>query len=227
MNRVCLVVVAACAAACSAVSKKADELVTVSVGADSLSAVQIERSMVLGPAKLPACLDLSITLPSSNTTVAMQNTDAGCTLSLQQPGLTLFDQQEIENARDQVGPFDVDGVRSGKVSLEKLELWGPDGAPLSLSQYVSAISVQIDRQVLLDKSPTSSLLLQGDAKLTSQVPDSVIDKLKSAVKSGQPATADVSITLWLQAQTLTDLPGALKLNLVLQPELEVNLVDAL
>jgi hypothetical protein len=63
MKRVCWIIIATCATGCSAVAKKADELATVSVGADALSAVQIERSMMLGPERLPACLNLSITLP--------------------------------------------------------------------------------------------------------------------------------------------------------------------
>jgi hypothetical protein len=210
---------------CSNVTDKASDLTTVSVGADTLSAVQIERSMALGPTRLPACLNLSITLPSSKTTVAMQSTDAGCSLSMTQPDLVLFDEPAIERARTQLGAFDVDGIRSGSVSVEKLQLSGADGASLSLSQYVDALSVQVDGQTLLDRTPASAL--QGDEPLTRRIPNPILEKLKTAVKSHQAATADVSLTLWLHGQTLTDLPGALKLLVVLQPQLEVSLLKAL
>jgi hypothetical protein len=213
------------AVACSAVTKKANDLTTVTLGSDVLSPVQIERTMMLGPERLPGCLNISLTLPSSNTTVAMQSTDSGCTLTVGQPDLTLFDEQDIEKARNEIGSFDVDGVQSGEIIVQKVELWDADGTPLSLSQYVASLSVQVDGETLLDKTAASAL--EGNAGVTSQLPDSIIEKLKSSVKNGQPATADVSLTLWLQAQTLTNLPGALKMNLVLQPELEVNLAQAL
>lgn len=226
MKRIRLVLVlATCTAACSAVSDKADEFTTVSVGAEALSPVQIERTVMLGPERLPACLNLSLTLPSSNTTVSMQNTAGGCALSLQQPDITLLDEQEIDKARSQIGPFDVDGVRRGRVSVQQLELWDANGTPLTLSEYVASVSVQVDGDAVLDKTPATDV--EGGTQLTRQVPDSLVQKIKDAVKNGQPATADVALTLWLQAQTLTNLPGGLKMNLVLQPELDINVVDAL
>jgi len=223
MKRACLLLLAA--VGCADVSDAASDLTTITVGADALSAVQIERSMALGPERLPACLELSITLPSSNVTVAMQPTAAGCSLTLSQPDLVLFDEQEIARARDEIGSFDVDGVRSGSVTVEKLELWGADGVPLSLAQYVEALSVQVDGQVLLDR--TAPAALEAEEGLTRRLPDPLIEKLKASVKNNQAATAEVSVTLWLSGQTLTNLPGSLKLLLVLQPQLEVNVIKAL
>jgi hypothetical protein len=155
----------------------------------------------------------------------MQTTDTGCTLSVSQPDLVLLDEQEIEHARDQIGPFDVDGVRSGSVVVKKLELSSGDGTALSLSQYVDALTVQVDGQTLFDRLEPAAL--EGEPDLTQQLPDSIIEKLKSSLANNQVATADVSIMFWLHGETLTNLPGVLKVLLVLQPQLEVSLIKAL
>lgn len=225
MKPACLFTIAILSTGCSAIAEKADDLTTISIGADQLSAVQIDQSMTLGEGQLPACLPITITLPSSNITVAMQPTDAGCSLNLHQPDLVLLDQAEIATAREKTKHFDVDGVRSGSVAVEKLELHTADGAPLALSEYVTALSVQVDGQTLLDGITPAAL--EGETGLKRELPSSIIDKLKTSVKTNQSTTADVSVTLWLQAQTLTNLPGTLKMLVVLQPELEVNIIDAL
>jgi len=228
MKRACLVILTLLtngAMGCNDVSDAAADLTTITVGADALNAIEVERTLTLGPERLPACLNLAITLPASNTTVAMQTTNGSCTLSVGQPGLVLFDEQDIEHAREQVGSFDVDGIRSASVVLENLELSDEDGAPLALAQYVDAITVQVDGQVLLDQ--VQPAVLEGDAELSRQLPDSIVEKLKGSVKTNQVATADVSLTLWLHGPTLTNLPGKLKMLLVLQPKLEVNLLKAL
>lgn len=228
MKRACVLLFGAFSAGvtgCADVTDKASDLTTISVGAGELDAVQVERTMTLGPGPIPACLDISLTLPSSNTTVAMQSTDDGCTLRVTQPGLVLFDQQEIERARDQLGPFDIDGIRSGSVTLNELELSGGDGTALALSQYVDDVSVQVDDQMLLDRTRTADI--ESDDKLTRQLPGPLMDKLKASVANDRPATADVSVTMWLHGPTLTDLPGSLTMSLVLQPQLEVSLLKAL
>lgn len=219
-----LILVAACLVGCGDLTRRADDLVTVSVGEDSLRAVEIDREVMLGPERLPACLDVSITLPSSSTTVAMQNTDAGCALTVQQPDLVLFDQQEIEDAREQIGPFDVDGVRSGRVAIQELLLSTSEGSTLLLSRYVDAVTVEVDGEAVLDRIPATEL--EDHPELNPKLPDSLIEQLKEAVRNNQPATADVSLTLWLNDQVLTELPGSLKLHLVLQPELQVNIIQS-
>jgi len=209
---------------CGAIEDGVDDLATVGIGREALSEVRIERTVDLGPARLPACLPVSITLPSSNITAALSPTGEGCTLTVRQPDLLLFDQEEIEQARSDVGNFDVSGIRSASVVVDQVEIADADGAPLALSRYISALAAQIDGATLLDR--TEPGVLEGDAELTRKLPSSLVDKLKAAVKSNQPVTADVSVTLWLRAEALTELPSMLSMLVVLQPQLEVNVVDA-
>jgi hypothetical protein len=223
MNRACLSILAAMSFSCGGVSNAVDELATVEVGTDALPVVQFERSVTLGVDRLPGCLDFSVTLPSSTTMVALANTADGCALTVAQPDLVLIDEQAIERAREQSGPFDVSGIRSGSIELQKLELATAEGAPLSLADYVDALSIQLDSALLLDRVAPSEL--QGDAQLTRELPSEIIDELKASLTNDQPATAHVVLTLWLR-DSRTELPETVKLLLVLQPQLEVNVVDA-
>jgi hypothetical protein len=207
-------------ASCADIRNTADATSTVRLGAEALSAISIERSMTLGIDRLPVCLDVMITLPPDNTQVALQRTGNGCALSVSQPGLLIFDQQEIANARRASGPFDVNAVRRGSVSFEDVELWTDQGAPLDLARYVDAISVKIDDDIVLDRVAPSALLQPNGQPLSRPLPAALLDKLKRSVKNGQEATANVSLILILHGDTLSDL------KVVLQPQLEINVLDA-
>jgi hypothetical protein len=225
MKRVILPILAAALSfGCSNIKNAANDAVTIELGADSLSPIQFDQSVTLGPAKLPACLDASAALPSSETTVALMRTDGGCMLTVTQPNLVLADAQTIARARKAKGSFDVDGVRSGSIELQKLDLSLGDGSALKLSDYIDAVSVEIDGEALLDQTATAEL--EGNAKLTRELPAPIIAKLKRALTNNQVATADVVLTLWLGGQALTNPPDSLKMLLVLQPTLKVNVVDA-
>jgi hypothetical protein len=208
---------------CANIHETAADITTISLGSDQLQAVQIEESVTLSDAPLLACVPIQLKLKERNATVALQPSAAGCALTLHQPELVLFDQDEIKQARKKAGPFDVDGIRGGSVALMKLELATGEGEALALSQYVDAISIQIDGAVLLDRMQPEML----KAELQRKLPDDLIAKLKSSVKNNQPAVADVLLTLWLQPQAILDVPTSLNVSLELQPELEVSLIDAL
>jgi hypothetical protein len=224
IKRVCLLVLAAGSVSCANVSDAVDQWTTVGLGADEISPVQIDRSLTLGPDELPACLDFSATIAASNTSVALANSPEGCSLTVGQPDLVLMDEQAVAAARKKIQHFDVDGVRTGSVVIQKVELSTADGGALALADYVDAITVQVDGNVLLDRVAPADL--QNGAMLTRQLPGSVIDKLKDSLKSNQAATADVVLTLWLHGQRLVDLPPSLHMLVVLQPQLQVNVVDA-
>lgn len=211
---------------CDDIRQTADAATTVRIGADQLSSVAIERTVSLPVDSLPICLNVMLTLPPDNTTVRLIKNDSGCALSVDQPDVVLLDQQEIQNARQRTKGFDIDAVRRGSFSLEQVELWTDQGAPLDLARYVDAVSVQLDNQALLDRIAPPMLNGSDGQPLTKPIPATLLDKLKSAVKSNQEAKAEVTLTLILHGETLSDLPAGLKLRVVLQPELEVNVVDA-
>ena len=223
MRPACLMLLSVCCVGCANIHETAADITTISLGSDQLQAVQIEESVKLSEAPLLACVPIQLKLKERNATVALQPSAAGCSLTLHQPELVLFDQDEIKQARKKAGPFDVDGIRGGSVALMKLELATGEGEALALSQYVDAISIQIDGIMLLDKMPPEMLQEQLQRKL----PDDLIAKLKSSVKNDQPAMADVVLTLWLQPQAIQNVPTSLNVSLELQPELEVSLIDAL
>jgi hypothetical protein len=226
MKRACLVLLTVCGVGCAAVAETASDITTVSVGSDSLKAVQIEQSVKLvDQPVLPACLPISLDLPDRNAVVALQPSAAGCALVLTQSDLVLLDKAEIEKARDQAGPFDVNGIKTISVSLMKLDLKTGEGATLPLDEYADAVTVEVDGDVLLDKVAPDAL--QSGETLKRKLPDALVDKLKGAVKSGQAATADIVLTLWLRGAIITNVPSALSFTVTLQPELEVSLLDAL
>jgi hypothetical protein len=225
MNRAQLFSLAALCVSCSDLSDAADDIATIDLGGEQLSPIEIERSVELGAARLPACINVGGTVPGSSTTVALMNSPEGCVLTVAEPDMVLADQQTIDRAREEKGAFDVDGIRGGSIELESLQLTAANGSPLDLADYVAALSVEVDGDVLLDRIEPKSLT--ADAKLTRKLPDPLVEKLKSALANNQPATAELVLKLWLTDRTLADPPDALSMRVVLQPTLEVNVVDAL
>ena len=51
-----------------------------------------------------------------------------------------------------------------------------------------------------------------------------MEDLKASVKANEAARADVVISLWLR--TPSELPDTLRMRVVIQPTLQVNVVDA-
>jgi len=221
MIPVCLPFMALAGAGCHAASNAVDDAVTVEVGAGTLQTVDMDRSITLDGARIPDCLDFNATVALTNTTVALSNTARGCTLTVEQPDLVLLDQQAAERAREKVGDFDVDGIRSASLELQTLDLSTADGAPLALAQYLDAITLIVDGEIVLDRVTASEL--QGGA-VTRELPAPLLEDLKAAVKANEAASADVELSLWLR--TPSELPDTLRMRAVIQPILQVNVVDA-
>lgn len=213
-----------CVVGCADIRNTAAELTTVSIGSDYIRPVEIDQSVKLSDQPIIACIPIQVDLPERNAVVTLQPSAAGCALTLRQPALTLFDKKQIDNAREQTGSFDIDGIRGGSVELLQIDLLNGDGQALPLEQYVDAVTVEVDGAVLLDKMQPDVLLNEQPKR---KLPDALLAKLKSSVKKGQPATADVVLTLWLSSWVIQDVPTALNMTLVIQPELEVSLLEAL
>jgi hypothetical protein len=221
MNRAYLLLAATCCVGCAA----AEDLVTINLGAGDLQTVKIEQSLKIGDTpQIPSCIPIPITLSQANASAELEPVADGCALTLSQTDLVIVDQKEVENARKKAGPFDIDGITGAHVELLKLNLLNEDGSTLPLAQYVDAVTVQVDNQVVVNKIAASAL--QNDTP-KADLPDSLVDKLKSAVKANHPATAAVKITFWLDGAKLLQLPTALSVSAVIQPELDVNVIKAL
>jgi hypothetical protein len=217
----CLPFLTALGAGCAATSDAVDDAVTVEVGAESLQAVEMDRSITLDGARIPDCQDFNATIPVTNTTVVLRKSPGGCTLSVQQPDLVLLDEHAIERARAKAGNFDVNGIRSCTLQLQRFDLSTADGAALALSQYIDGITLVIDGEIVLDHVSASELQA---AVLARKLPAPLMEKLKAAVKANQAAAADVEFSLWLRAPA--ELPDTLDMHVVLQPTLQVNVIDA-
>jgi|GEM_PF-5188699 len=209
---------------CADIRETAADITTITLGSEYIKPVKIDQSVKLSDQPIIACIPIEVALPERNAVVSLQPSAAGCALTLTQPALTLFDKKQIDNARKQAGRFDIDGIRGGSVELMQIELLNADDQPLPLEQYVDAVTVTVDGSVLLDRMPPDALLNEQPKR---KLPDPLLEKLKTSVKQGQPATADVVLTLWLSSWVIQDVPTALKMTLLIQPELEVSLLEAL
>jgi len=219
-----LLMLSAFCVGCAEIRNTAADITTINLGSDYIQPVEIDESVKLADQPIIACIPIQVDLPERNAVVTLKPSAAGCALTLRQPALTLFDKKQIDNAREQAGSFDIDGIRGGSVELMQVELLNGDGQPLPLAQYVDAVTVEVDGSVLLDKMQPDTLLNEQPKR---KLPDPLLDKLKSSVKNGQPATADVVLTLWLSSWVIQDVPTALEMSLLIQPELEVSLLEAL
>lgn len=221
MNRACLLLAAVCCASCAA----AEDLVTIELGAGDLQTVKIDQSLQIGDTpQIPSCIPIPITLSADNASAELKPVASGCALTLRQTNLVIVDQKEVDNARKQAGPFDIDGITGARVELMKLNLQNQDGGTLPLAEYVDAVTVQVDNDIVLDRTDASKL--QDDTP-KAELPDALVDKLKNAVKANHPATADVQITFWVDSAKIVQLPTALSISATIQPELDVNVIKAL
>jgi hypothetical protein len=219
-----LLMLSAFCVGCADIRETAADITTITLGSEYIKPVEIDQSVKLSDQPIIACIPIEVALPERNAVVSLQPSAAGCALTLSQPALTLFDKSQIDNARKQTKRFDIDGIRGGSVELMQIELLNGDDQPLPLEEYVEAVTVAVDGSVLLDRMPPDALLNEQPKR---KLPDPLLEKLKTAVKNGQPATADVVLTLWLSSWVIQDVPTALKMILLIQPELEVSLLEAL
>jgi hypothetical protein len=224
MKRACLLLLATYCLGCAQIRDTAADITTISLGSEYIQPVQIEQSVKLADQPLVACIPIQVDLRERSATVTLQPSAAGCALTLRQPELVLFDKKQIDNARKQAGSFDIDGIRGGSVELMQIELLTGDGRPLPLDQYVEALTLEVDGTVLLNKLSPEAL---ENEQLKRKLPDALVEKLKTSVKNGQPATAEVVLTLWLSGWLIQDVPPSLSMRLMIQPELEVSLLEAL
>jgi hypothetical protein len=202
-----------------------DNLTTVTLGAEVLSPIQVDRTVELGATRLPACVNATISDDANQATAQLQNTPNGCVLSVQQANAVLMDADAVKRARDQTSGFDVDSVRSGSVQLQTFQIQTADGTPIDLGQYIASVSLDVNGEALLDHVNPSSLGDDMHKQLT--LPSSVVDELKDAVKMNRTATAEVAVSLALTSAAMTSLPSSLHVLFVLQPELQVSLTKAL
>lgn len=219
-----LLMLSAFCVGCADIRETAADITTISLGSEYIKPVEIDQSVKLSDQPIIACIPIEVALPERNAVVALQPSAAGCALTLTQPALTLFDKKQIDNARKQAGRFDIDGIRGGSVELMQIDLLNAEDQQLPLEQYVDAVTVAVDGSVLLDRMAPDALLNEQPKR---KLPDPLLEKLKTSVKNGQPATADVVLTLWLSSWVIQDVPTALKMTLLIQPELEVSLLEAL
>ncbi|HTU56890.1 MAG TPA: hypothetical protein VMF89_00625, partial [Polyangiales bacterium] len=201
-----LLMMSAFCVGCADIRETAADITTISLGNQYIQPVEIDQSVKLSDQPIIACIPIQVDLPERNAVVTLQPSAAGCALTLRQPALTLFDKKQIDNARKQAGSFDIDGIRGGSVELMQVELLNGDNQTLPLAEYVDAVTVEVDGSVLLDKMQPDALLNEQPKR---KLPDPLLDKLKTSVKNGQPATADVVLTLWLSSWVIEDVPTAL------------------
>jgi len=206
---------------CSGASQAVDDAATVHLGAGALQSVEFDHSMTLEVDRIPDCLDFNATLESTRTTVELSNSPAGCMLTVEQPDLQLLDEQAVDRARKQSGNFDPNGIRRAGLDVMQFELSTAKGEPIPLAQYFDTLTIIVDGQAALDHVAIAQLEA-GD--LSCELPEELVAKLKTALKDKQPANADVAIALGIHSGAV--LPDSLELRVVLQPELWVNVVDA-
>ena len=224
MKRAYLWMLSALCVGCADIRETAADITTITLGNNYIQPVEIDESVKLSDEPLVACIPIQVDLPERNAIVTLQPSTAGCALTLHQPELVLFDKKQIDKARKQAGSFDIDGIRGGSVALIQIELLNPEGRTLPLADYVDAVTVEVDGVVLLDRMDPDMLLNDQPKR---ELPSPLLEKLKSSVKNGQPATANVVLTLWLRGWVIQDVPPSLNMTLLIQPELEVSLLEAL
>ena len=196
---------------------------TVYVGAGEIPQIDVVRSYALGDVDLSACPagDYSIRDAASGqlqTVVVEHGSGGACDLSFTEPNVLLFDDAQAQQAKDALGSRNVE-VRSAVLIVKSFSVTDENGAPLSVGDGLSSLTVLVDDVPVFGDADLPRLE-RGD--LVVQLPDELVSKVEQAVKDGDQARAKVAARLEFSATEMASLPRVVHLEMHLQPEVELG-----
>ncbi len=114
-----------------------------------------------------------------------------------------------------------DGVRGARVHVTELVFSDGSGNPIEVPGTVSDFELTTDGEVLFtaDELPDARA-----GTLEKELPMATVDRLKAAVEAETEARARLGLSITVAS--FEDLPQAVRIRLVVQPIVDVNVIDA-
>lgn len=196
------------------------DLVTVDVGRDRIAPITFEREVVLGGGALASCPAGERTLSPDGAlggSASIAPIVSGCFARLVLRDALFVDREAIIRIAEATEGFDTTALVGLDVEVDALAIEG-DGAALG-SERISELGVLLEsEEVLAAPSPED---VTGDRVA---LPEPVVDAFLESVELERELRVDVEVRLTFREGAA--LPERLRVRLVLQPILRVDVVRA-
>jgi len=194
--------------------------VSVDVGMDRISPVELERGLSLGGGALLGCPEVERSLAPDRALAASASiapVTSGCLARLRLEDALLVDAGTVDRIADSIDGFDRTALVGFDVQVDALSL-DADGAPLS-SETVRELRILLEGETVLAASDPGALAGQRVA-----LPESVVDAFFEAVDARRELRVDLEVRLTFREGEA--LPERLHVRMVLQPILRIDVVRA-
>lgn len=190
---------------------------TVTVGEGNIEPLVIDERFDLAQVPAVGCVEGELVMPGGRTIHLAPSAD-GCHVTVLNESLLVFDEAQVEAQADELDEGGIAAVRAVDLTVETLELSDQEGAAVTLDGLV----VTVDDTVLLTTDDLGGLA-QG-SPVTRRLSAASTDRLQEALLTRSRFEVDVEVLVIVR--DITRLPNVLALFAVIQPSVEVDVVDA-
>ncbi len=200
------------------------DLVTITLGEGDIDPVELDATYELGSIDRTICPTGMYTVPdpSGDTyTITLMSVGSGCRIALPDVDVVIFDEQQTREVSNQLDGFEVDGVRSARIHATEFVLSDAMGNPIRVPETVSDFELSSDGEVIFT---AADLPAARAGTLEKDMPMTTLNRLKAAVENQTEAHARLGLTLTVP--TFENLPASVHIRTVVQPIVDVNVIDA-
>lgn len=189
----------------------------ITVGEGDIEPIVVDESFDLAQVPEVGCVEGELVMPGGRTLYLAPRAD-GCHVTALREPLLVFDEAQVAAQADELDEGGIGAVRAVDLTVVTLELTDEAGAPVPLD----GLLVTVDDTVLLMTDDLGALA-QG-SPVTRRLSDASRDRLRDALLTRSRFEVDVEVQLIVA--DLTRLPELLELFAVIQPSVEIDVVDA-
>jgi len=203
------------------------QLAVITLGAPEIPAFEVDRTYDLSAEDFSGCPEGTRTIQDqsgTDRTLTVSKTATGCLLAFNEPNLILFDEDQARRGGQALEGWDISAIKSASVIIESYTVLDADGAPVDTAAWFNDLELTIDGEVILAHADLAALA-NGPVKKT--ISAALLDKIGNAFGTGAAATADVAARVEAKDSALASLPAKITLQAKIQPEVTVDVVEAL
>lgn len=196
------------------------DLVTIDVGRDRISPITFERELVLGGGALASCPAGESTLSPDGAlggSASIAPVASGCLARVVLRDALLVDREAMGRIAESTEGFDTTALVGVDAEVDELAIEG-DGVTLG-SETIAALEVRLESEPVLEAPSPESV--EGDRVA---LPEPVVDAFLESVDLRRELRVDVEVRLTFREGA--PLPDRLRVRLVLQPILRIDVVRA-
>lgn len=196
------------------------DLVTIDIGRGRIAPIEVNRELDVGGGTLLGCPKIERSFAAegaASASASLTPVTTGCRARLRLEDALLVNRANIERIGGMLAGFDRTALVGIDVEVDELALDG-DGERLE-SDSTHELSVLLDEQIVLSAIEPESVPGRREA-----LPESVVDAFFRAVDAEEALRVDLELQLTFREGAR--LPDTLRLHMLLQPILRVDVIRA-